>query len=149
MNSIPLLTLALLLTGVAIVAPTQATADTLEAAKGRVFELPATPGAGDGKEVVVLIDDAHLKLATVALRGGTALAAHSAPVPTTIQVLEGEGVIHIAGEAVTVAKGTIVALLAGEEHDVVPAPGSNIFLLVHYLRSAVGTEAPSNASHEH
>ena len=88
-------------------------------------------------------------VATVALRGGTALPAHSAPVPTTIQVLEGQGVVHIAGEAVTVAKGTIVALVAGAEHDVVPAPGSDMFLLVHYLRSAVGTEASSNASHEH
>ncbi|MCB9910028.1 MAG: cupin domain-containing protein [Planctomycetes bacterium] len=96
-------------------------------------------GAGNGpsnKEVSVLLDERHLKLATIALRNGTALPVHTAPVPVTIHVLEGEGVIHTGGKPVSVTQGSLIALVANEEHDVIPTPGSDMLLLVHYLRGA-------------
>ncbi len=83
-----------------------------------VFELPQEVGYGPGKEVSVLLDESHLKLAVLTLRQGTALPPHSVPVPTTIQVLEGEGIIHIDSEQIPVSKGSLVSLRAGAEHDV-------------------------------
>jgi quercetin dioxygenase-like cupin family protein len=108
------------------------------ASTNHVFELPKSAGNGEGKEVSVLLDEHHLKLATVVLRGGSVLPSHRARVPATILVLDGEGVIHLGNEAVPVSRGTLVALAANEEHDVVPAPGSEMILLVHYLRVADG-----------
>lgn len=109
-----------------------------------VYELPLSAGDGQGKEVEVLLDERHLKLATVVLRGGSALPSHRAPVPTTILVLDGEGVIHLGKEAVPVSRGTLVALDADEDHDVVPRPGSEMILLVHYLRNTSGAPKHSD-----
>ena len=99
-----------------------------------LFELPQEVGDGPGKEVSVLLDESHLKLAALMLRDGTALPSHSAPVPTTIQVLEGEGVLTVDSERISVSRGSLVSLHAGAAHDVVPKPGSDMLLLVHYLR---------------
>ena len=102
----------------------------------QTFELPLTAGSGKDKEVTVLLDEHHLKLVTIALRSGTSLTPHCAEVPVTIHVLEGEGTIHVGAKPVPVSRGSIVVLLAGEEHDAVPGRSGNILLLVHYLRSA-------------
>jgi quercetin dioxygenase-like cupin family protein len=140
----------LLLLGAAILSSTAATAEASEAAaKSPAFELPQSIGAGENKEVSVLLDERYLKLATVILRDDTALPAPSTPVPATVQVLEGEGVIHVGSKAVPVSKGTIVLLAAGEEHDVVPAPGSDMLLLVHYLRHSAGVAAVPPAGENH
>ncbi len=109
-----------------------------DAANHQMLQLPDMAGDGDAKEVNVMMDEAYLKLATITLRRGTVLPAHSAPVAATIQVLEGNGIIHVAGEAVTVTDGSIVVLTAGQEHDVVPEKDSDMLLLVHYLRSTEG-----------
>ena len=118
------------------------------AASHQMMQLPDMAGDGEGKEVKVLMDEPHLKLATVALRRGTVLPSHSTPVPATIQVLEGNGVIHVAGEAVTVTAGSVVVLAAGQEHDVVPEKDGDMLLLVHYLRSG-GGEGCSEAECHH
>ncbi len=102
----------------------------------RVFEIPQSIGSGEGREVSVLLDAQHLKLATVVLRDGSILPPHRAKVPATILVVAGEGVIHLGKEAVPLSRGTLVALAANEEHDVVPRPGGDMILLVHYLRAA-------------
>lgn len=111
-------------------------ASTMAPPRNQTIELPRVAGDDVGKEVSVLIDEPHLKLATIALRNGTPLPPHSAPVPITIQVLEGEGVIHVGGEPVSLARGSIVSLVPGELHDVVTREGSDMLLLVHYLRGA-------------
>jgi quercetin dioxygenase-like cupin family protein len=103
-----------------------------------VFEIPQSIGNGEGREVSVLLDARHLKLATVVLRDGSILPSHRAEVPATILVLAGEGVIHVGNEAVPLSRGTLVALAANEEHDVAPRPGGDMVLLVHYLRAAGG-----------
>ena len=101
------------------------------------YDLPTEIGPGEPREVSVLLDESHLKIATLILRDGAELAPHSASSPATIQVLQGNGVMHVGGEALSLSAGTIVSLAAGQEHDVVPAPASDMLLLVHYLR---GTE---------
>ncbi len=140
----------LLMVGAAVVTATDVQGETHPRAVSRsqVVELPGSAESVDGKEVTVLLDESHLKLATVALRQGTALPSHSAPVPATVLVLEGEGVIHVGSQPVPVSKGTIVSLAAGEDHDVVPGPGGDMLLLVHYLRGVQGNTSPPATVHE-
>lgn len=99
------------------------------------LELPLTAGNGKDKEVSVLLDDHHLKLVTIALRNGASLTPHCADVPVTIHVLDGKGTIHVGAKPVSVSRGSMVVLLAGEEHDVVAGTGGDMLLLVHYLRA--------------
>lgn len=115
------------------------------AGENQLVQLPTDVGEGKAKEVNVLLDQEHLKLATITLRNGTALPIHSAPVPATIQVLEGEGIIHVAGKPLAVSQGSIVVLAAGEEHDVVPKDDGDISVLVHYLR---GTGKDDHKDHK-
>lgn len=142
MKSVPLIMASLV--GLAIAGIGSANATDRPAAgdppTNHVFELPQSAGNGEGKEVSVLLDTPQLKLATVVLRGGSVLPSHRARVPATILVLEGDGVIHLGKQAVPVSRGTLVALAANEEHDVVPRPGSEMILLVHYLRAADGPD---------
>lgn len=140
------LSLAVLLLPTAV----QAEGNAEDSATTQVIQLPGivgNVGSGAGKEVATLIDQSHLKLAIITLRRGTVLASHSTPVPATILVLQGAGVMNVGGEAIPASKGTIVSLGAGEQHDIVPEPGSNMLLLVHYLRG-VGEEAPAE-EHNH
>lgn len=106
----------------------------LASPSNQTMDLPQSVGSGIGKEVSVLLDESHLKLAMIALRDGTVLPLHTAPVPVTIHVLAGEGAIHVGSETVTVTAGSLVSLMANEEHDVIPRPGGDMLLLVHYLR---------------
>jgi len=104
------------------------------APSNQYMELPRGAGSGSAQEVSVLLNQPHLKLATIALRNGTELPVHTAPVPVTIQVLKGDGVVHIAGQPLAVTAGSLISLKAQVEHDVLPREGSDMLLLVHYLR---------------
>ncbi|MBL9015792.1 MAG: hypothetical protein JNL83_16525, partial [Myxococcales bacterium] len=55
----------------------------------RSVEVPATAGAGQPREMKVLVDEPALKLVTIVLRGGTLLPEHQTAVPVTIQALHG------------------------------------------------------------
>ena len=137
-TSLPLVAASLITLGLASCAATTATPEPLPMAppSTQSLELPRSAGSGDGIEVSVLIDERHLKLATITLRDGTPLPSHTAPVPVTIQVLQGAGVLHTGGMPVTMTPGSLVSVVANEEHDVIPEPGSDMLLLVHYLRGA-------------
>ncbi|MBZ0112481.1 MAG: cupin domain-containing protein [Thermoanaerobaculia bacterium] len=124
-------------------ASSEAQAEVPVTPESQLVELPRGIDPGEPREVSVLLDEDHLKLVTITLRGGAELAAHSAPAATTIQVLQGRGVVHVGGQARDVSEGTIITLPAGLEHDVVPAPESDMLLLVHYLRCA-----PTSASQD-
>jgi quercetin dioxygenase-like cupin family protein len=101
--------------------------------------LPASAGEGRSKEVIVHLDEGPLKLATIALRDGTELPPHTAPVPVTIHVLEGDGVIHVGQDPLIVTSGSVILLPAHAEHDVIPRAGTDMLLLVHYMRGATGS----------
>ncbi len=150
MNGTSAFAAAILLAGTAFSSPAAEAPETPEVSSAsRVLEVPLSAGSGDGKEVSVLLDESQLKLATIALRNGTVLGTHSAPVPATILVLEGTGVIHVGGEPMAVSKGTLVSLAAGEEHDVVPEGKDDMLVLVHYLRGAGAAAAPGCMHHGH
>lgn len=103
--------------------------------------LPVQIGSGENKQVDLWLDEGPLRLVTIVLRDGTILPPHTAPVPVTIHVLDGRGVIHLGTEAVVVERGSVLLLPAGAEHDVVPDPGTDLRVLVHYMRGATAAHA--------
>lgn len=102
----------------------------------RVVELPPTPGAGEPREVRVLIDEPALKLATIVLRPGATLPEHRTSVPVTITALQGSGVVVVGGERLRVDAGHAVVLRPSVAHAVEPDDGSALVLLVHHLGRA-------------
>lgn len=144
MNTRYTLIVALMMLGTAGFTATDAEGQeaTIAPTTTQTIEVPQSAGSGPGKEVTVLLDQEHLKIATISLRQGTVLPPHSAPVPATILVLEGRGITNLAGKAVPVTEGTLISMAAGEDHDVVPESGTDMLLLVHYLRSAQDRTSP-------
>ena len=84
------------------------------------MELTAA-GAGDQpREVRVLVDEPSLKLVTIVLRHGTALPAHRADVPVTIQALEGAGTVVAGGERLAIDRAhasPTIEVAAGGTYD--------------------------------
>lgn len=103
-------------------------------------QVPELQPPGDekaaAKEILALMVSDDLKLSTINLRRGTALSSYSSGSPATILVLEGQGAIHVNDEPVEVKKGSVVLLKAEEIFDVVPAEGTDMQLLVHFLLAA-------------
>jgi quercetin dioxygenase-like cupin family protein len=100
----------------------------------RTVEFPATVGPGEPREVRILVDEPALKLATVVLRQGTVLPDHNVPVPVTIQALQGTGTVTVAGERFRIDPAHAVVLGPNVPHAVEPDAGTDLVLLVHYLR---------------
>ena len=105
----------------------------------RTVEFPVSAGPGEPREVRILVDEPALKLATVVLRQGTVLPDHNVPVPVTIQALQGAGVVTAEGERFRIDPAHAVVLGPNVPHAVEPDAGTDLVLLVHYLRS--GNEA--------
>lgn len=127
---------------VALTSPTLATAE--EAAKApQMTAISVQQAAGEGKpiEVKVLIETPSLKLAALTLRAGTLLPEHTAPVPVTIQVVSGSGTITTAGVKEELSVGQMVYLVAEAPHEILPAKGSDLVLMVHYLRGDAAPKA--------
>lgn len=97
--------------------------------------VPTSAGPGEGRETRVLLETPHLKLATILLRRGTVLEAHSAPMPVTIQVISGQGVVELGDRSEPVTAGSLVALAPGMQHLVRPGAGTDMVLLVHHLKT--------------
>ncbi len=92
-------------------------------------------GAGPAKEVKVLLETPHLKLATITLRQGTILEEHSTPMPVTIQALRGAGVVRMGDAREAVSVGRMVVLAPGVAHSVAPDGADDLVLLVHHMKS--------------
>jgi len=134
----PALTLAALaLGGCATQSTATATATHQAPAFGgpaaRVVDFPATVGPGQPREVRVLVDEPALKLVTIVLRQGTLLPEHSAPIPVTIQALQGAGTVLVGTERLRIDPTHAVVLAASVSHAVQPDPGADLVLLVHHL----------------
>jgi quercetin dioxygenase-like cupin family protein len=100
----------------------------------RTVEFPASAGAGEPREIRILVDEPALKLATVVLRRGTVLPEHNVSVPVTIQALQGTGTVTAAGERFRIDPAHAVVLGPNVPHAVEPDAGTDLVLLVHYLR---------------
>lgn len=138
----------------AAVAATGAAVPSLDAQQGlprrpgyHVVTVPLATGSGVSQETKVLLETAHLKLASVTLRQGAVLEEHSSPVPVTIHVISGRGVVAIEGAVEVVKAGAVLALAPGMKHVVRPEAGSDMILLVHHLKSPrTGARPPKGGS---
>jgi quercetin dioxygenase-like cupin family protein len=108
--------------------------------------LPPALLEGPKREVLVLVDRPELKLATIILRAGTALPKHNAPVPVTIQLLEGSGTAFFGANEERMHASKVLLLEADEAHAIVPDEGTTMVLLLHYLRGA-GADAHDTSDH--
>jgi quercetin dioxygenase-like cupin family protein len=117
----------------------------------RALELPTATGA-EPREVRVLLEQPGLKLAAIALRAGTVLPPHDAPVAVTIVAVSGSGTLVSGAERLRLDPGHAVALAPGVPHAVEPDPGSDLVILVHHLGSDAGHAAhaahAAHATHE-
>lgn len=130
------LTLAALALGGCAAQSTAATAHhapALGGAAARVVDFPSTVGPGQPREVRVLVDEPALKLVTIVLRQGTLLPEHHAPIPVTIQALQGVGTLIAGTERFRIDPTHAVVLSASVPHAVQPDPGTDLVLLVHHL----------------
>lgn len=108
--------------------------------------VPAVAAEGPKREVRVLVDRPELKLAMIILRAGTELPEHSAPVPVTIQLLEGAGTALFGNEEERMQASKVLLLEADEPHTIRPDAGTTMVLLVHYIR---GAQTQANSASDH
>lgn len=98
------------------------------------FELPAWTNEGPPREVQVLAEDSHLKIAAVALRRGTPLPTHAVAERVSIQVVEGRGALMAGSSSSEVGPKSVVLLDPEVPHAMTPADDGLVVLLVHYLK---------------
>lgn len=126
-------------------APPASTAPVLGGPAVRPLEVAAA-GAGEPREVKVLVDEPLLKLVKIVLRGGTVLPEHHSEFPVTIQAIHGSGTIMAGEQELKLDAAHPVMLAAKVPHAVTPDPGSDLVVLVHHLR---GGAAATTAPHGH
>lgn len=98
--------------------------------------LPAPNPAGPDREVTVVLDAPHLKVVSIALRRGTVLPEHTAPVPVVIQAATGAGTAVLGDQRVRLDATHAVTLAPDLPHAVEPDAGTDMTLLVLHLRGA-------------
>ncbi len=101
-----------------------------------VVPVPVAAASGAPKDVELLLETPHLKLARITLRKGTVLAEHSAPMPVTIQILRGAGVIRFKDREERLSPERMVVLAPNVAHAVVPDPNTDVEILIHHLKAA-------------
>jgi quercetin dioxygenase-like cupin family protein len=97
--------------------------------------LPTRASPGPNKEVKVLLETPHLKLASITLRNGTRLEEHSAPTQVSIQALVGSGSVQMGDTKQAISNGQMIVLAPGLAHAVTPDGKQDLVLLVHHLKS--------------
>ncbi|MEO8201820.1 MAG: cupin domain-containing protein [Gemmatimonadota bacterium] len=81
-----------------------------------------------GRSSRTLIKEGPLRLTIVALAADGELAAHRAPGPATMHILEGNIVFAVAGKNYDLTTGDILVMAAGVEHSA-RSPSGGVFLL--------------------
>ncbi len=100
----------------------------------RAVALPALGPNGPDREVHVVLDAPHLKLVSIALRRGTPLPEHTAPVPVVIQAAAGSGSALLGAQRIRLDAGHAVMLAPNVPHAVEPDAGADLTLHVFHLR---------------
>jgi quercetin dioxygenase-like cupin family protein len=94
-------------------------AGTKKDARGQVIALAASVKYADDAIVSkTLLDKKTGTLTLFAFDAGQGLSEHTSPYDATVLVVEGEGVMMIAGTRVVAKAGEMVILPAGVPHDV-------------------------------
>jgi quercetin dioxygenase-like cupin family protein len=94
--------------------------------------LPTAVQGSASVETRVLLETAHLKIATVSVRRGAVMAEHAAPTQVSIQALAGSGEIRLAGTTERIDPAHMLVLAPGVGHEI-RATGGDLVLLVHHV----------------
>lgn len=78
-----------------------------------------------------LFDDENTKIILFGFAPGQELAAHSAPMPATIQVVSGEGTLSLGSETVPVSAGCLVHMRPQLIHGIVARTPLKMLLTLH------------------
>ena len=89
---------------------------------------------GPDREVSVVLDAPHLKIVSIALRRGTVLPEHVAPVPVIIQAAAGAGTVILGDQRVHLDGTHPVSLAPNVPHAVEPEAGTDVTLVVFHVR---------------
>lgn len=116
-------------------------------AASRSLALATEAGAGDAREVRVLVDEPALKLVSITLRRGTILPAHHSAVAVTIQALSGRGSVVVDGARMALDSAHAVALAPRVAHSVEPEAGTDLVLLVHHMGRDMGRDMGRGEEH--
>ena len=108
----------------------------------RPLTLPEPNPDGPDREVTVVLDAPHLKIVAIALRRGTVLPEHTAPVPVVIQAAAGAGTAVLGDQRARLDATHAVTLAPNVPHAVEPDAGSDMTLLVFHLRGARPPASP-------
>jgi len=98
-----------------------------------VVTLPTGAQASERVETRVLLETAHLKLASVSIPRGGLLPPHSAPNSVSLQALSGSGEVRMAGVSERIDGSRMIVLAPGVEHEVRAAADSRLVLLLHHV----------------
>jgi len=99
-----------------------------------LLALPTWTDEGPPREVHVLAENDHLKVAAVALRRGTPLPIHTVPERITIHVVRGRGELTTGPSSASIGPGSLALLEPNVPHAMTPADQEMVLLLVHYLK---------------
>jgi quercetin dioxygenase-like cupin family protein len=126
------------------------TASAGDPARGyQTVQLPSAAGEGKPIEPRVVADTPHVKSVVIILRKGATLTEHSSPHPVAIQTLSGQGTLRLGKKLEKLSSTQMVLLDPGVKHEVVPAKGKDLVLLVHHLKTSSSKGAPSTAAPHH
>jgi quercetin dioxygenase-like cupin family protein len=109
----------------------------------KTVQLPSAAGEGKPIEPRVVADTPHVKSVIIILRKGATLAEHSSPHPVAIQTLSGQGKLRLGKKVEKLATTQMVLLDPGVKHEVIPAKGTDLVLLVHHFK----TSSPQKGAH--
>jgi len=71
-----------------------------------------------GKKTLLLSDDAQAKVLLFAFATGAGLAEHVAPLPATIQIIQGEAMLTVGETSVTGKPGTWIQMAPDTPHSI-------------------------------
>jgi quercetin dioxygenase-like cupin family protein len=97
--------------------------------------------ARHGRSSRTLVKEGPMRLAIVALAAGGELAAHRAPGPVTVQLLDGEATFIAGGRDYPMKPRDILVLAAGVEHSARSEKGGVFLLTVVDAGTAPGVSS--------
>ncbi len=92
---------------------------TPQLSSGQIRQLAEDlPIPESGKQTLVLSDDAQAKVMLFAFAAGHGLTEHQAPLPATIQLIQGEAILTVGEDSVGGKAGTWIQMAAGTPHSI-------------------------------
>lgn len=97
----------------------------------QILDMPAPEVGGKDVQFTHLMDQGGWQLIRIFLRKGAVLRRHVSPIPATVAVISGEGIMEVGEEQADLRPGRMVSFGAGDPHEI-RAKSDLSFLVVKY-----------------